>query len=182
MKTFPGTDADAYKALARHWAASVNIVTAQREPTDTDQLERDISTNALERDGFTATAFLTVSIDPPIILVSVTNASSAAEIMKSAGSFAVNMLAHAQAELSGAFAKGQAERAALWDSIAWTPGQIGAPILGGTLGAFEARVRELVPAGDHTLVLGDVIAIHHGEGEGTLLYHNRGYGGFKRHD
>ncbi len=180
MKTFPGTDADAYKALARHWAASVNIVTAQREPSATDKDATD--TDQLERDGFTATAFLTVSIDPPIILVSVTNASSAAEIMKSADSFAVNMLAHAQAELSGAFAKGQAERAALWDSIEWTPGQIGAPLLGGAVGAFEARVRELVPAGDHTLVLGDVIAIHHGEGEGTLLYHNRGYGGFKQHD
>lgn len=176
MKTFPGTDADAYKALARHWAASVNIVTAQRNPTDGGQADH------LERDGFTATAFLTVSIDPPIILVSVTNASSAAEILKSAESFAVNMLAHDQAELSGAFARGQAERAALWDSIPWTESQIGTPLLGGTLGAFEARVRELVPAGDHTLVLGDVIAIHHGTGEGTLLYHNRGYGGFHKHD
>ncbi len=175
MKTFPGTDAEAYKALARHWAASVNIVTAQRQPDET-------STDAPERDGFTATAFLTVSIEPPIVLVSVTNASSAAEILKSATSFAVNMLAHGQAELSGAFARGQTERAALWDSIPWEPGLIGAPLLGGTLGAFEARVRELVPAGDHTLVLGDVIAIHHGEGEGTLLYHNRGYGGFHKHD
>ena len=181
MKTFPGTDADAYKALARHWAASVNIVTAERDETATDTLKRSTS-GAPGRDGFTATAFLTVSIEPPIILVSVTNASSAAEILKSASSFAVNMLAHDQAELSGAFAKGQAERAALWDSIPWTPGQTGAPLLGGTLGAFEARVREVVPAGDHTLVLGDVIAIHHGTGEGTLLYHNRGYGGFHKHD
>jgi flavin reductase (DIM6/NTAB) family NADH-FMN oxidoreductase RutF len=176
VKTFLGTDADAYKALARHWAASVNIVTAQRKPTD------GTARDHLERDGFTATAFLTVSIDPPIVLVSVTNASSAAEILKSAASFAVNMLAHDQAELSASFARAQAERAALWDSIAWTEGQIGAPLLGGTLGAFEARVRELVPAGDHTLVLGDVVAIHHGAGEGTLLYHNRGYGGFHKHD
>lgn len=182
MKTFPGTDADAYKALARHWAASVNIVTAQREPDAATGTSERSTPDTLARDGFTATAFLTVSIDPPIILVSVTNASSAAEILKTASSFAVNMLAHDQAELSGAFAKGQSERATLWDSLPWTPGQSGAPLLGGTLGAFEARVRERVPAGDHTLVLGDVIAIHHGTGQETLLYHNRGYGGFHRHD
>lgn len=175
MKTFLATDADAYKALARHWGASVTVVTAHR---DTSSLAPD----AVERDGFTATAFLTVSIDPPIILASVTASSSAAEILRNAKGFAVNLLAADQSALANAFAKSQTERAALWETIGWHAGETGAPLLHGTLGSFEARVRELVPAGDHVLVLGDVTAIHHGTGEGSLLYHNRAYGGFQKHD
>ena len=56
MKTFPPTDEEAYKALARNWAATVTVVTAKRP-------SRLIAPDAPALDGFTATAFLTVSIE-----------------------------------------------------------------------------------------------------------------------
>ncbi|MFO0761107.1 MAG: flavin reductase family protein [Byssovorax sp.] len=169
MQSFPSTSADSYKALARSWAATVTVVTARRA-------EQHITAGAVPLDGFTATAFLTVSINPPIIVVSVTTASSGLSLLRECQGFAVNFLAPGQSDLGGAFAKPQAERAALWQSLPFTPDADGAPLLDGTAGAFSARVRQIVDAGDHALVLGDVTAIHLGEGHDTLVYHNRAYG------
>jgi flavin reductase (DIM6/NTAB) family NADH-FMN oxidoreductase RutF len=168
MQSFPSTSADTYKALARTWAATVTVVTTRRAP--------EHGTGAPELDGFTATAFLTVSMAPPIIVVSATTAASAFTMLRDAAAFAVNLLSPDQSELAGAFAKPAVERAGLWDRTPWTPDPAGVPLLGGTTGAFSATVRKLVDAGDHTLVLGDVTALHLGEGSDTLVYHNRGYG------
>ncbi len=170
MESFPPTSIETYKALARTWAATVTVVTARRTADPVD------SVIAPELDGFTATAFITVSMAPPIILVSATTAATAFTMLRDAQSFAVNLLAPDQADLAGAFARPAAERAGIWERTAWIPDAEGVPLLAGTTGAFSARVRQLVDAGDHTLVLGDVTAIHLGDGPDTLVYHNRGYG------
>ena len=174
MESFPPTSIETYKALARTWAATVTVVTARR----TLDLVDPVTTPEL--DGFTATAFITVSMAPPIILVSATTAASAFTMLRDAQSFAVNLLSPDQADLAGAFAKPAVERVGLWDRTTWTPDAEGVPLLAGTTGAFSARVRQLVDAGDHTLVLGDVTAIHLGDGADTLVYHNRGYGRVQR--
>jgi flavin reductase (DIM6/NTAB) family NADH-FMN oxidoreductase RutF len=169
MQSHPPS-ADAYKHLARAWAATVTVVTARRAvPADLGDL-----------DGFTATAFFTVSINPPIIVVSVTTASNGHAMLRECAGFAVNLLAPGQSEIAAAFAKPHAERAGIWERFGWLPDHDGVPLLGGATGAFSARVRQLVDAGDHTLVLGDVTAIHHGEGHDTLVYHNRAYGRVER--
>jgi flavin reductase (DIM6/NTAB) family NADH-FMN oxidoreductase RutF len=169
MQSFPPTSAETYKALARTWAATVTVVTARRSPSQLTDGTPDL-------DGFTATAFLTVSMAPPIVLVSATRAATAFAMLRDASAFAVNLLSPGQADLAGAFAKPATERVGLWERTAWTPDAEGVPLLGGTTGAFSARVRQLVEAGDHVLVLGDVSALHLGEGSDTLVYHNRGYG------
>lgn len=169
MQSYSGTSADSYKALARSWAATVNIVTVHRT-------EAAIAGGAPPLDGFTATAFLTVSIAPPIIVVSATSASSAATMLRECSGFAVNLLATDQVEIANAFAKPAVERVGIWDRIAWKADEAGAPLLEGAAGAFSATVRQLVDAGDHVLVLGDVTGIHLGETPDTLVYHNRAYG------
>jgi flavin reductase (DIM6/NTAB) family NADH-FMN oxidoreductase RutF len=171
MQSHPPTSIESYKTLARTWAATVTVVTARRASTREPAAEA-----APTLDGFTATAFFTVSMAPPIIVVSATTTATAFTMLRDAEAFAVNLLAPDQAELAAAFAKPQVERAGLWDRVAWEPDAAGAPLLGGTTGAFSARVRQLVDAGDHTLVLGDVTAVHLGEGSDTLVYHNRAYG------
>jgi flavin-dependent trigonelline monooxygenase, reductase component len=170
MKTLSSTDADAYKALARHWASTVTVVTAKRKP-------EFVQDGVLEQDGYTATAFLTVSINPPIILVSATSPGSAHALLSQTDHFAVNLLGESQQDIAGLFAKPSAERGANWAQIAWQPDASGTPIIQGSLGSFSAKVRELIPMGDHTLVLGDVTEIHHGDSaDEPLLYHNRAYG------
>lgn len=169
MQTFPPSSAESYKALARTWAATVTVVTARRG-------EPQIAAGASLLDGFTATAFLTISMSPPIIAVSATAAGSAFALLRDAEAFAVNLLAADQSDLAGAFARPAADRASLWESVKWIGDEAGAPLLAGTTGAFSAKVRQLVDAGDHVLVLGDVTAIHLGDRSDTLVYHDRGYG------
>ena len=62
--------------------------------------------------------------------------------------------------------------------IGWYPDAAGAPLLDGAAGAFSAKPRQVVEAGDHLLVLGDVLAIHQGTAADTLVYCNRSYGRF----
>jgi flavin reductase (DIM6/NTAB) family NADH-FMN oxidoreductase RutF len=171
MKTFSPTDAEAYKALARNWAATVTVVTAKRP-------SRLATPDAPALDGFTATAFLTVSIDPPIIAVSVGRSSGADVLMRQAEAFAVNLLSPDQEDLSVAFARAGRDRGDVFSRFAWRPDASGAPLLEGTAGAFSAKLRRVVEAGDHLLVLGDVLAIHQGSADDTLVYCNRSYGRF----
>lgn len=167
-RTLPGTDADAFRQLARRWAATVNVVTVRRR-------EGAHGLDAPALDGFTATAFLTVSMEPPIVLVSATNASSAGPMLRDADHFVVNLLSEDQRALAEGFARPQEHRADLWSALPWTPDAAGVPLLPSTLGAFSARVRARVDAGDHTLVLGDVTAIHLGTADAPLVYFNRSY-------
>jgi flavin reductase (DIM6/NTAB) family NADH-FMN oxidoreductase RutF len=174
MRRFPAADAEAFRQLARSWAATVTVVTAKQRPGA-------ILQGFAEIDGFTATGFLTVSLEPPVILISCMNEGSSLAMLREAQGFAVNLLAPQQDALAAEFARPQPERPHLWNDLPWVPDAQGAPLLGGTVGAFSARLRQLVPAGDHTLVLGDVTAIHLDKPEGeTLVYHNRGYGRFSR--
>jgi flavin reductase (DIM6/NTAB) family NADH-FMN oxidoreductase RutF len=172
MDTFSPTDAEAYKALARSWAATVTVVTARRRAAS-------IAPEKPEIDGFTATAFLTVSIDPPIIAVSVGRSSGADALLKESEAFAVNFLSADQAEVSAAFARPSRDRGNLLDRFRWKPDAAGVPLLEGSAGAFSAKVRQVVEAGDHLLVLGDVQAIHQGIPGATLVYCNRTYGQFE---
>ncbi len=168
MQTFAPTDADAYKALARCWAATVNIVTVRRRP-------ECITAEKPELEGFTATAFMMVSISPPLIRVSVSNETSALPMMQDAASFEVNLLAGDQQKLANLFASSSPERKSVWNEIPWTPDADGVPLITGAQGAFSARPQQVIPAGDHTLVLGAVTAIHTLDGRDTLAYLNRHY-------
>ena len=168
MKHFSNNDAAAYKALAGHWCSTVTIVTVKRKA-------EFVGPEAPEFDGYTATAFFTVSIDPPIIVVSATNKGSAYAMLSQADHFVVNLLDGSQEEIAGAFARPSSERVANWEKFAWQFDSSGAPLILGSMGAFSASMRQLVPAGDHTLVLGDVTEIHRGDASVPLMYFNRAY-------
>lgn len=169
FETFLATDGESFRRLARTQAASVTVVTFSRAP------ER-VGPGSPRLDGFTATAFLTVSLDPPIVLVSATNASSAARMFRDADAFAVNVLAAPQRPVADLFATAHELRDDPFAGVPWTPDGAGVPLLTGALGAYSARVRELILAGDHTLALGDVTALHLGAAAEPLVYHNRRYG------
>lgn len=169
MQSFSSTSIEHYKELARTWAATVTVVTVRRT-------EAAVAAGAAEHDGFTATAFFTVSMVPPIIAVSATSASSALSMLRDARGFAVNLLAPDQQEVANAFARPASERLDLWEKLPWEGDLAGAPLIQGATGAFSASLRQLVDAGDHTLVLGDVTEIHHAGSHDTLVYHNRSYG------
>jgi len=168
MQSFPPGDAEAFRRLARTWAATVTVVTARRRAPDR-------SAGIPELDGFTATAFFTLSIDPPLIAVAVEKGGGSGALMADADHFAVNLLSETQAEHSLAFARHWEHRKDTWERFPATPDAAGVPLLHGTAGAFSARVRDRIEAGDHVLLIGEVTAVHQGDTLRTLVYQHRGY-------
>lgn len=161
-------DEAAFKQLARAFAATVHVVT-MRGPS------LDGAPPLL--DGFTATAVMPLSIHPPLIAIAVQKGGESERHLLGAAAFAVNLLAPAQAALSGAFATPHGQRPDLFATHPWHADADGAPLLEGCAGAFSARLQQVVDVGDHQLVIGHVTAIHIGH-ESTLLYAQRAYGRF----
>ncbi len=171
FELFGPNDGEAYRRLARLQTAGVAIITLRRR-------EESVGVFTPLLDGFTATTFITVSMAPPIVLVSASNAGNAFTMLRDAAAFAVNLLAVEQRPLADLFATPHDRRGDPFAVHSWTPDAHGVPLLPGALGAYSATVRELVSAGDHTLCLGDVTAIQIGGASDALAYHNRRYGGF----
>lgn len=103
--------------------------------------------------GLTANSFTSVSLDPPLLLVCIANNAGSAETLRSAESFAVNVLQIGQQPVSNLFAGKGEDRFA---GTRWEVGEYGAPILPSSLGIFECKRHALHEAGDHFLLVGQV--------------------------
>jgi len=108
-----------------------------------------------------------VSLVPPLILIAVAHSASVMEAFREARFFAVNVLSAGQRDLSERFARKGEDR---FDGLEWRPGETGAPLLPGTLAGIECATRHRFTAGDHDLLVGEVVrAVAH---DGTpLIYH-----------
>ena len=121
--------------------------------------------------GLTANSFNALSLDPPLVLWSLRQASSTIEAFTNASHFAVNVLAADQVDLSRRFAR---PSSAKFDAGVWTDGQGGAPLLAGCVAVFECRRRSHHAAGDHVLFIGEVERIG-GSAATPLVYHGGHY-------
>ncbi len=117
--------------------------------------------------GLTANSFNALSLDPPLVLWSLRQASSTIAAFTNASHFAVNVLAADQVDLSRRFAR---QSSAKFDSGDWTDGQGGAPLLSGCVAVFECRRHSHHTAGDHLLFIGAVERIG-GSADTPLVYH-----------
>lgn len=125
--------------------------------------------------GLTVSAFSSVSLSPPLILVCIDNRSTSIPVIESVGSFAVNVLTKDQAHLSNRFASRDADKFA---GVTWSKGSLGLPLLSGSLAQLECTVAKTVNAGDHTLFIGQVEATYVEDSAQPLLYFNGNYGNF----
>jgi flavin reductase (DIM6/NTAB) family NADH-FMN oxidoreductase RutF len=117
--------------------------------------------------GLTANSFNALSLDPPLVLWSLRQASSAIAAFTNASHFAVNVLAADQVDLSRRFAR---PSSAKFEAGAWTDGHGRAPLLAGCVAVFECRRRSHHAAGDHLLFIGEVERIG-GTADTPLVYH-----------
>ena len=117
--------------------------------------------------GLTANSFNALSLDPPLVLWSLREASSTIPAFTGASHFAINVLAADQVDLSRRFARTAGAR---FDAGEWTDGQGGAPLLTGCVAVFECRRRSHHAAGDHVLFIGEVESIG-GTAATPLVYH-----------
>jgi flavin reductase (DIM6/NTAB) family NADH-FMN oxidoreductase RutF len=125
------------EALA-HFASGVTVVTAR--------------TNTNELVGFTATGFTSVSLMPPLVLVCVGRRASAHEAIVSADLFGVSVLCDRQAWIAEQFARPGIDR---FRDVALRPGRV--PVVDGALVQLECRRYGRHGAGDHTILLGEVL-------------------------
>jgi flavin reductase (DIM6/NTAB) family NADH-FMN oxidoreductase RutF len=123
--------------------------------------------------GMTANAFTSVSLDPPLILVCVQNRSAAAYLLKAAGTFAVNILSAAQEDVSNHFARPDRPRG--FDGVPHRIGASGAAVLAGAAGHLDCRVHALHEAGDHLIVIGEVIHLSVDAAAAPLVFHRGRY-------
>lgn len=105
--------------------------------------------------GFTANSFTSVSLDPPMVLVCLANSSRNYDALVAASGFAVSILAEDQIEVSNTFARPVEDRFATVD---WHASPNGAPILSGVSAWFDCKMHKTVDAGDHVILIGEVMA------------------------
>ncbi|MGW6703427.1 flavin reductase family protein [Streptomyces sp. NPDC054956] len=134
-------------------AAGVSLITAH-EPSLTAGGPRG------EDVGMTATAFMSVSMDPPLVVVSLREGSRMDDLLAEQPLWAVSVLADNQVQIASRFAmKGRISDRLLFADVPTTRGGIsGALLMSGALATLECRTENRVVAGDHTLVIGRVLA------------------------
>jgi flavin reductase (DIM6/NTAB) family NADH-FMN oxidoreductase RutF len=146
-----GAPADVSSSLAEAltaWAAGVTLLTIADGRDDI---------------GTTVSAFCPISVDPPLIAVSLTAASYPAEVLARLETFAITLLAATQRSLAGRFAAaGRPGARLLLESVPHHRGEhSGALIPDNGLAALECSVAQRVPAGDHLLLIAEVTAVPH---------------------
>jgi flavin reductase (DIM6/NTAB) family NADH-FMN oxidoreductase RutF len=107
--------------------------------------------------GMTANWVTQAAFEPPMVVVAVENGSKTIDLIRDARHFAVNVLQEGQRELAAKMGRTSEQAPQKLKGIKTKPGPAsGAPVLVDALGWVECRVVATLPAGDHTLVLGEV--------------------------
>lgn len=151
--TTPTITKDEFRAAMGSFAAGVTVITT---------LDADGTPHAL-----TATAFSSLSADPPLCLVCVDKDARAHDPMVVGKKFAVNMLAAHQADVSGHFASRVDDK---FDGKDWRPGEhTGCPLLPDVIATVECEVTEVLAGGDHSIFIGRMLGVEVSDGA-PLLY------------
>ncbi len=128
-------------------------------------------------EGMTANAVISVSLDPPLFLVSVHKQARLNPRIREEGYYAVSILADDQEGLSRLFASPERSSGlSAIKSLGGGYGETGAPLAAGALAVIECELEEVYPGGDHDLFLGRVVGIKMGDTcKGPLVFHEGSY-------
>lgn len=121
--------------------------------------------------GMTASSFTSVSLSPPLVLVCVDHRATVMEHLRQADHVGINILSEGQHELSARFARRGEDR---FEGVAWSPGHHGVPLIPGVLASFECAIHQMVDAGDHAILISQVLHAEHRDGR-PLVYFGSGY-------
>jgi flavin reductase (DIM6/NTAB) family NADH-FMN oxidoreductase RutF len=120
--------------------------------------------------GLTATAVTSVSMDPPLILICLGAWTRAMAPLSARAPFIVHLLADEQRDMAEHFATPHADKFA---GVAYSSGLGGCPRLADALAWIECVPQQLIPAGDHTIVIGQVVALDSYSDRAPLIYFRR---------
>jgi 3-hydroxy-9,10-secoandrosta-1,3,5(10)-triene-9,17-dione monooxygenase reductase component len=150
-----------FRAALGRFASGVSVVTGK---TADEQLF-----------GITVSAFTSVSLNPPLILICIDKRSSTHDHFTAGNHFAVNILGEDQELQSRRFASREADKFA---GIGYAAGVTGAPLLDGALACLECHVVYAYEGGDHTIIVGEIEATRLHDSK-PLLYFRGGYAQLK---
>ena len=150
-------NAQELRRVMGHFATGVTVITTR---------DKDGGPN-----GLTANAFMSLSLNPPLILISVDKGATCYACFAPQNGFTVNFLSEDQEELSRRFATKGINKFA---GLKWKEGSNGAAILDGVLGHIECKITQCHDGGDHTIVLGEILNVN-ATGERPLLFYKGKY-------
>jgi flavin reductase (DIM6/NTAB) family NADH-FMN oxidoreductase RutF len=156
-------DPDSYRSVLGRFASGITVITS----IDADG--RDV--------GMTASAFSSVSLQPPLVQVCVDHTASMFEALVHAERFGVNVLAAEQEALSRRFAA--VESSHRFEGIGYSRGDSGVVLLDDALAHIECRIASRMEAGDHMIFLGEVERATARDAK-PLLYYRGGYAQLER--
>ncbi|MDP3768695.1 MAG: flavin reductase family protein [Dehalococcoidia bacterium] len=148
-----------FRRVLGHFATGVTVVTTcdgDARPT-----------------GFTASAFTSVSLDPPLVLVCVDHKSQTYPQLLERGLFAINILTSNQQSVSRKFASTRLDK---FDGVPFRVSPLGLPLIDGALAHIECTTIHTYQAGDHTIFVGEVVHADITEAAPLLYFH----GGYRR--
>jgi flavin reductase (DIM6/NTAB) family NADH-FMN oxidoreductase RutF len=149
---------DELREVMRRYPAGISVVTVDNDG---------------ERLGLTLGSLVSLSLEPPLVGISIARQAALHELLRGAGGFAVSLLRDDQEDLAQHFARG-VPPIAIWHGIDVVDGARG-PHLAGALGWLDCRIAAEHEAGDHTLFLGAVEHAEPGEDGGPLIRLGGGY-------
>ena len=126
--------------------------------------------------GMTVSAFASVSLQPPLVLMCIDHTASLHDTLANAPYFAVNILASTQAAIARRFADTGAQR---FEGIGYRNGENGVPILNDVLAFVECKRVSSVETGDHTVIIGETVAASMRDAR-PLLYYRGGFAQLER--
>ena len=145
------------RALFRRWPAGVCVVVAELDG---------------RRHGLTVSSLVSLSLEPPLVGISLALQASLHELLREAGEWAVSILNGDQEHLAQHFAR-SVPPIALWNGI---PVRDDDPrFLRDAAGWLLVRTVAQIPAGDHTFFVGEIEQLEEGNAAGSLVYVHRGY-------
>lgn len=151
-------DPEQLRHAMRAWTTGVAVVTAIHEG---------------QRYGMTVNSFTSISLEPPIISVTLKRLTHTYELVEKSGEFSMTILSADQGDLSDIFAGKIPDVNDRFEGVPTEKMLIDAPLIKGGMAFFNCRVTNSVPVGENTLFVAEVIAVR-GEGDGDpLVYHNR---------
>jgi flavin reductase (DIM6/NTAB) family NADH-FMN oxidoreductase RutF len=147
------------RALFRRWPAGVSVVVAEIEG---------------RRHGLTVSTLVSLSLDPPLVGISIAHQASLHELLRDSGTWAASFLSGEQEHLAQHFAR-SVPPLILWDGIEVRDDDT--RLLVGAAGWLTARTVDELVTGDHTFFVGSVESMEVGNAATSLTYVHRGYKG-----
>ena len=146
-----------FQHTMRHIAAAVYAITPRHEG---------------QRYAIVATAFSSVSFDPPSVLICVNNDTSIHEPLMAADHFAVNVLSLANRDVADACAMKKGEER--FSCGEWHD-EAGVPVLANAQSSLVCKIADRHRFGTHTIFIGELIGAHHRDDAKPLIYYDRKY-------